>query len=266
MSTYTNPVHLARAAFLVTAGGIMLAGALGPGRDGELPAMHVGGAALVAAIFFSFAAHSVYAWRRARAVRAARAPALQAGAADAGVRARWRFDSVEEGRQLTAAQPRLDNVGPLLAMGVLSVAAAAMPGWPHAGLRVWLGAPVAAAAVAFVIWLLFRRQLRFDATTVGDPTEVVLAPDALLLAGRFHWLQDPNERLVGAHVEDWGPEQGPVLVLSVATYGRFGPRVTPIWLPLLPERVDEIRQIAAELSASVPPRLARLAPVPAYAA
>jgi hypothetical protein len=112
-----------------------------------------------------------------------------------------------------------------------------------------------ALAAAAAVHLLFRRRLRFDARTAGDGSEIVIARDAVVLAGRFHWLRDPNERLAAAEVVESGGQ--PYLQIQVASLERFGASMIPIWIPVPPHRVDEARRIAAELAATVHPRLAR---------
>jgi hypothetical protein len=262
MSTYSNPVHVARVPFFVAGGVILLAG----GVAGVLDPAHASPAGLVgnavmAALLFAFAGWSVFAWRRAVRVRDTRVAELLADAPGAGVLARWRLAAAEDAAGLLAMQPRYDSTGPYMAAGVLAVGFATMLGFPWAGPLVWAGGTAAAAVAAFLLFAVAGRRLRFDARPVGDVREIVIARDALVMAGRFYWLADPNEPMVSAEVV--AGEHGPLLRLLIAVYDRGGPRLTPVWVPVHPGALAEARHAAAELRAAVPPRLARLAPATA---
>jgi hypothetical protein len=253
MSTYTNPVHLVRAMFYTAAAGVAAAGALGAFAGSEL---HPAGLAALAAVALFFAGYAVYGWRRATAARDALLPAMLSpgGAPGAQVLAQWRVGG-DDWRELARMQPPIEQPPVYLLSGVLAVAVAALFSFPSVRSPGHLATVGGALAAATVIHLLFRRRLRFDARTAGDGSEIVIARDAVVLAGRFHWLRDPNERLAAAEVVEHGGQA--YLQLQVASVERFGASMIPIWIPVPPPRVDEARRIAAELAATVPPRLAR---------
>jgi hypothetical protein len=263
MSSFASPGVLVRAGFFAAAGAIAVTGGalkLAAGaRGGDLD--FVFGPAVVAVIMFMFAVYLAIAWRRATAMRRSLVPAMLSpgGAPGAHVLIQFRV-SPQDKAELAALQPKLGSPARHLAVGVLVISAATVFtfGFALTPVVVWIHA--AALAAALVILAAFGRRMRFDARTVGDGTEVVVARDAVLVAGRFHWLRDPNEPLIQARVVN--TPGGPHLRLLLAVMGRFGPTLAPIWIPVQEGRTAEAKRAAREISAAIPPRLAAQAPAP----